>query len=136
MTRDRSDRGSAATELVLLVPVLVVLLLTVAYAGRVTRAQTHVRHAADQAARAASLRQHPPAAAADARAVAVANLQAARVSCASFDVAVDTSQLRPGGQVTVVVRCTTSRQGLGLLGLGARTVTARSVEVVDARRAG
>jgi len=135
--RLRGDRGSVATELVLIAPLVIVLLLAVAYAGRVTRAQTLVRHTAAQAARAASLRQQPGAAAADARAVAVAGLTSSHVSCASVDVAVDTSRLRPGGQIVVEVRCRASLHDLGLLGVpGSHTLTARSVQPVDQRRGG
>jgi Flp pilus assembly protein TadG len=125
-----------AVELVLLVPLLVVLLLVVAYAGRVTRAQTLARQAADAGARAASLRQSPGAAAADARASALANLSGAPVSCTSPVVLVDTSQLHPGGWVSVEVRCRSAATGLGGLGLPGRTVSARSFELVDQRRGG
>lgn len=130
------DRGTVATELVLVVPVLVVLLLTVVYAGRVTRAQTLVREAASRAARAASLRQTEAAAAGDARAVALANLGGSRVSCSTVSVTVD-ADLRPGGSVAVTVRCTADLDGLGLLGVpGSRTLTATATQVVDTWRGG
>jgi Flp pilus assembly protein TadG len=133
----RHDHGSVTAELVLLTPVFVLLLLLVAFAGRVGRAQTSVRHAADQAARAASLRQTPGQAAADARAVAVAELNDSSVSCVSPQVVVDTSELRPGGVVRVTVRCTADLHDLGLLGVpGHRSFSASSIEVVDRRRAG
>ncbi|HEX9258761.1 MAG TPA: TadE family protein [Acidimicrobiales bacterium] len=136
-TRGRGERGSVATELVLVAPLVIVLLLAVGYAGRVTRAQTQVRHTAAQAARAASLRQLPANAIADAQAVAASALSSSKVSCASLDVNVDTSQLRPGGRVVVEVRCRASLGDLALLGVpGSRTLTARSVEVIDSRRGG
>jgi Flp pilus assembly protein TadG len=130
------EHGSAAVELVLVTPLLLVLLLAVAYAGRVMHAQTLVRHAADQGARAASLRQTPAAAAADGRAAVIADLTNSGVSCPTPQVQVDTSDFRPGGVVRVVVRCSTTSRGLGLLGLGPRAVGAASSEVVDARRGG
>lgn len=136
-TTSRDDRGTVTTELVLLVPVFILLLLLVAFAGRVARAQTSVRLAADQAARAASLRQAPAAARADARAVALATLDDSPVSCTAPSVVVDTSALRPAGQVRVTVWCTADLSDLGLLGVpGRRTFSASSVEVVDARRGG
>lgn len=130
-----AERGSVATELVLLVPVLVVLLVLVGFAGRVARAESTVRTAASQAARAASLRQTPGAAAADARAVASVGTRS--LGCVEQVVEVDTGSLRPGGHVSVTVRCRADFGDLGLLGVpGSRWFSARSVQVVDARRGG
>lgn len=49
-----TERGSVSVELVLLTPLLMVLVLFGVYAGRASEALIQVRHAADQAARAAS----------------------------------------------------------------------------------
>lgn len=51
----KSDRGSAAVEMVLLTPVLVMLMIFVVHAGRAGEGLNELRHAADQGARAASL---------------------------------------------------------------------------------
>ena len=52
-------------------------------------------------------------------------------------VSVDTTALRPGGQVLVRVSCTARLSDLALLGVpGSRTFTATSVEVVDRWRGG
>lgn len=129
---DARARGSVATELVLLVPLFVVLLLLVGFAGRVAHAQSSVRELASRAARAASLRQSPSSAAADARAVA-----SGTAGCVERVVEVDVSGLRPGGTVAVTVRCRASFHDLGLLGVpGSRWFSARSVQPVDARRGG
>ena len=49
-----SERGSVTVELVILTPLLMMLVLFGIYAGRASEAVIQVRHAADQAARAAS----------------------------------------------------------------------------------
>jgi Flp pilus assembly protein TadG len=124
-------------ELVLLTPALIVLILFVAFCGRLTRAESIVRDAAAAGARAASLRQQPAAARADASAAVLASLAGQPTVCPNPVVSVDTSGLRPGGQVAVEVRCDTRLSDLALLGVpGTRTTTARSVEVVDRWRGG
>lgn len=126
-----------AVELVLITPLVVVLLLFVAFGGRVVRAEAAVRHAADRAARAASLRQAPAAATAAARSVALDELAASPLSCMSPTVTVDTGSLGPGGQVRVTVTCTARLGDLGLLGVpGSKRFSATSAEVIDARRGG
>jgi Flp pilus assembly protein TadG len=79
--RSRIDKGSVAVEVVLITPVLVVLLLLVVLGGRLTGAQSRVRHAAASAARAASLRSSLSAAEADAIATAQHDLERAHVEC-------------------------------------------------------
>jgi hypothetical protein len=131
------DRGSVALELVLLTPLVLVLIVFVAFCGRLTRAEAIVRDAAAAGARAASLRQQPFTARADATAAVLSNLVGHSSTCPAPTVTVDTSSLRPGGQVSVEVRCVVPLRDLALLGVpGSRTVTARSVEVVDAWRGG
>jgi hypothetical protein len=131
------DRGSVALELVLLTPLVLVLIVFVAFCGRLTRAETIVRDAAAAGARAASLRQQPSPARADATAAVLSNLAEHAGTCPAPTVTVDTSSLRPGGQVSVEVRCPVPLRDLALLGVpGSRTVTARSVEVVDSWRGG
>ncbi len=136
-SRARGEHGSMALELVLVTPLVLVLVLFVAFCGRITRTQSIVRDAAAAGARAASLRQQPSAARSDAEAAVLASLAGHASACASSTVRVDTSLLRPGGQVSVEVSCSASLSDLALLGVpGSRTLTARSVEVVDRRRGG
>ncbi|MCP3859947.1 MAG: pilus assembly protein, partial [Phycisphaeraceae bacterium] len=74
------------------------------YGGRVVQAESDVRSAAHEAARAASLEGSPEAADASARTVAVANLTRSGVACGpSPEVVVDVSQFGPGGQVSVTI---------------------------------
>lgn len=133
MTRD--DRGSVAVEVAVIAPAFIFLMLLVVFAGKVSEADANVTRAASHAARAASLRQHPDDANADAQTSAAANLEAAGVRCTDLNVTVDTSDLRPGGTVSVTVACVASMDDVTLIGVpGRRTFTATAVEVVDTYR--
>ena len=133
----RGDGGSVALELVLLTPVVLVLIVFVVFCGRTSRAESLVRDAAAAGARAASLRQQPSTARTDALAAVQASLAGHSTTCSAPQVSVDTTALRPGGQVLVRVSCTTRLGDLALLGIpGSRTFTATSVEVVDRWRGG
>jgi Flp pilus assembly protein TadG len=132
---DLDDRGSAAVELALIAPALIFLLLLVVYAGRMSEADDNVRRAASEAARAASLRQHPADAADAARSTVSANLSAAGVPCSQQRTEVDTSDFVPGGTVAVTVRCETSMRDIALLGVpGSVTFQSHAVEVIDRLR--
>lgn len=131
----RDERASAVVELTVMVPAVVLLLVFVVFAGRVTAARLDVAGAAADAARAASTRQHAGDAASDARATAAASLADRGVTCARLAVDVDTGAFTRGGSVAVTVRCTVDLSDLGLLGVpAARTVSARSTEVIDSLR--
>ena len=126
------DRGSAAAELVLLTPLLVLMLLLAVAAGRLVLARLEVDSAARQAARAASLARDPAAAAADAAATAQSALAGQGITCSHLAVSPDTSDFRPGGQVSVQVSCTVSLSGLSLLHLGgAETLTSAFTSPID-----
>jgi hypothetical protein len=135
--RRRCECGAvSALELVLLAPVLLVLLLFVAFCGRVARTDGAVHAAARAAARAASVRAEPAAATADAVAAARAHLAGRSVDCPDpvVDVVAD---LRPGGRVRVSLRCRMDLAGLGLLGVpGTLELRADTVDVVDRYRSG
>lgn len=108
-------------------------LLLVVYAGRVGQASNDVRSAAQEAARAASLRSNGVEAEAAARDTAASNLAASGVSCSrGLVVSTDLSQFRAGGQVGVTVACTASLADVTSLGLpGSRTYVGSAVEVID-----
>jgi Flp pilus assembly protein TadG len=132
----RRDLGSVAVELTLLVPLFVVLLLAIVHGGRILHARTQVRAAAHSAARAASLARTRSAASSAAQTAALQN-RTSGTSCRSMRVDVDLADFHPGGAVAVTVHCRTNLSDLGLLGVpGSRTISARSVEVVDRWRAG
>jgi Flp pilus assembly protein TadG len=136
MNRSRIDNGSVAVEVVLITPALVALLLLVVLGGRLTGAQSRVRHAAASAARAASLRSSLAAAEADAVTAAQSDLERAHVECSGGPAVEVRGSLEPGDRVTVTVRCQVPLRDLGLLGLGrsVHEVSASSVEVIDLRR--
>lgn len=128
----RNARGSAVIELTIVIPAVVLVMLLVVLAGRVTLASSDVRAAASDAARAASIRQTGGAARIDAQRTASRALADRGVTCRRFDVRADTSRLRPAGDVRVRVSCTVRLADLAPLGLpGSRTITATATEVVD-----
>lgn len=132
-----SDRGSATVELALVAPVLIALMFLVVFAGRVADADATVRRAASEAARAASLRQHPADAVDAARSTAHANLSTAGFACITLDTEVDVADFRAGGTVAVQVTCTAEMSDVAFVGVpGTREFQARSVEVVDVYRSG
>lgn len=124
------------TELVLVTPLILVLLLFVAYAGRVAGARNDAVGAARDAARSASLVRTPATAGPVAQEAAEATLADQRVTCAGGpQVDTDVTDFRPGGSVRVEVRCSLKLADLSLLGLrGTRDVTATATEVIDRYR--
>jgi Flp pilus assembly protein TadG len=124
------ERGSATVELVLLTPVLMTLMLFVVIAGRSGESQIEVRHAADQAARAASM-VHPRSMQVVAERVAREDLSKNGVGCTNSTVEVTISESEFSRSVTVSLDCVVNRDGLDLLGLGERHVDADSTEVID-----
>jgi Flp pilus assembly protein TadG len=135
--RPRRERGSASVELAVVAPALVILMLLVVFAGRAADTDAQVTRAAGAAARAASLRQHPTDAAADARTTAVENLASAGVACDPLDVDVDLADFRAGGTVAVTVACHVPMSDMALLGVpGTRTSVSTALEYIDQYRSG
>lgn len=135
--RWRTTDGSVTTELVLLTPILLVLLGFVVFAGRLGGVQQRVLSAADEGARAASLRGDPDAGRSAAIAAVEANLWDAGVECVEFTVDVDTGNFRRGGHVTVAVQCAVGLDDVVFAGLpGTRQYEASSTEVIDLWRGG
>jgi len=131
------ERGSIAVEVAVLAPAFIFLMLLVVFAGKISEAEGNVERAASAAARAASLRQHPSDATTDAETAAEENLAQAGVPCTTLTTAVDTSDFRAGGTVTVTVICEASMAGVTLLGVpGTRVFTSQVVEVIDNYRGG
>lgn len=131
----RGDRGSAAIELTLLTPLLVLLLLFVVFGGRMARARIIVDGAASDAARAASIARTPASAEADAKEAAAASVADDDLACEAFTVAVDGRDFRPGGAVAVTVRCTVNLSDLaGLTVPGVKTVEHTATAPIDTFR--
>ena len=126
----KTESGSATVELVLLTPVLMLLVLFVVIAGRSGESQIEVHHAADQAARAASM-VHPRSMQAVAERVAREDLSKNGVGCTNSSVELSITETEFSRTVTVFLDCVVNRDGLDLLGLGVRHVGALSTEVID-----
>lgn len=132
MTRD--DRGSAALEVVLIAPVLVLTIFLVVAVARMSEARSQVSTAAYDAARAASITGGTAAVPAGEEA-ARASLAERGLSCRSVDVDVDVTGLRPGGRVLARVSCTADLSEVAMPGVpGTRTFSADAVVPVEAHR--
>lgn len=132
------ERGSAAIELVLLVPALMLLLLFAVAGGRVAIAHGSVQQAAADAARAASIARTAGAAQTSAVAAARATLANQGLTCASMTVTLDTSGFaKPVGtpaSVGATVSCTVELSELSLPGLPDRVVSATVTSPLDVYR--
>lgn len=127
--RRDDDTGSMSVELALLTVPLVTILLLVAALGRFSDARNQVTEAARDASREASTYLTPSLAVSQADQIARSELTGV---CAHASITTNTSDLRPGGQVTVTIACPVPLGDLTLLHLpGTKTITASSVSVVD-----
>jgi len=129
----RGERGSAAVELVVVTPVLILFLLLYLGFGRITRAEQLVDDAASQAARAATLNYLNPGGAQAAAEQAVTQaLAAGGLACSSDQVTVDTGNDRPGGSITVQLSCHADLSQAVAAGLpGSVVLTASSTSPID-----
>lgn len=131
----RDQRGSAAAEVALWAPIMVMALVFVAVVvHRGVDARLRLNDVAHQAARAASIEHTNARAGAAAAAVATKSLADAGVSCLGVTVEV-AGGLRPGTAVTVTVSCMVDLSDAALLGVPARKrLSSTASEVVDAWR--
>jgi Flp pilus assembly protein TadG len=131
----KHEEGSATTELVLITPVLIIVLLFVVALGRIASGNEEVEGAARDAARSAANARSPIESVADANDAARAALRQSGVRCDAFNVALDTSNFRAGGTVTATVSCTVALRDLvGLALPSSRTITSRFTAPVDEYR--
>jgi Flp pilus assembly protein TadG len=131
----RSDRGSAAIELVIIVPVIMLIALLMIFAGRVMSAQGDVVAAARAAATAAVVQASGPAAAAAALQVASATLASEHMACPHPTVTTDLVAFVPGGTVRVTVTCVANFSDVTAVGVpGSKTFTASALAPVDTYR--
>ena len=123
------------TELVVLAPIVIVLLLLVVGLGRYAHGKQLVEQAAAAAARAASLTSTPAQANTHAQRAATGSLAEAGVSCTGVTTTVDTGSFRPGGVVTVTITCTADLTDIAISGLpGTATFTATGRAVLELHR--
>jgi len=131
----RAEDGGVTTEVTLLTPLLVMLLVFVAMViHRGVDARIRLDDAAHQAARAATIARTPTAATAAAHTTAVDALTSAGPSCRSLAVDTVTGGLRPGDTVTVTLTCHVDLGDGLILGVPNRYLSATAVEPVDAWR--
>lgn len=129
------DRGSVATEMVLLTPLMIIMLMFVVHAGRAGQGMNQLKHAADQGARAASLVTENRMSSVAQQAV-IQDLSTTGLSCVNPLVATNYQRSSLSASVTVTVSCQTSNEGLSLLGARTVSMAASSTEVIDRYRAG
>ncbi|MBA0049773.1 pilus assembly protein TadE [Streptomyces sp. AJS327] len=133
--RSSSERGSATTELVILIPLLILVALITVALGRLVDARLVVSDAAHQAARAASIARSEEAARSAARQAVAAALRDAGAACARTQIVVDTDGLTPGGAIRTGVECTTTLGDLTRTGFpGQVTLTEHALSPIDAFR--
>lgn len=131
------DSGSTAAELAILVPLIAILLGFTILAGRMATIEQDVTSASRDAARAASVRQYPAQAQADAMDAVQRTLDSRGTTCQTLSVLVDTADLRAGGSVEATVSCTVGIGDLVGLGISApKTIVSTSRAVVDTHRGG
>ncbi|OHV31608.1 hypothetical protein CC117_25680 [Parafrankia colletiae] len=129
------DRGSAAVELTLLTPLIVLLLLLIVYAGRAVNARGQVDTAAHTAARAASIARTPTQARTAAEQALAADLTPDAGPCTRVTVTVDTSQFHAGGVVRATVDCQLDQSDLAAgLPLPGQRITATASAPIDVYR--
>lgn len=137
--RSRDERGSAAVEAAIGVPVFVLFIGLLIYGGRTVLTHQALESAASDAARAASIARSPAAAQFDATQAAEVSISNQHLPCHATTVRVDASQLmKPAGQpgaVTVTVSCTLSLADLSIPGIpGSRRLTATTSSPIDTWR--
>lgn len=135
----RSQRGSAAIEFTLLVPVLVLLFSLLVGGGRVWLARNAVESLAGAAARAASLERDPAAAQVTATRLLEAQAAVSGLRCTALNLNLDVAALgrTPGtpGTVRAEVGCDVPLADILVPGWpGELSVTAEATAVTDRYR--
>ncbi|MEW6154227.1 MAG: TadE/TadG family type IV pilus assembly protein [Actinomycetota bacterium] len=130
-----AERGNATLELVTITVPFLAVVMFVVLAGRMVAAQGTLDGAARAGARAAAAARAGTEADEAARRAVAADVEGSKVGCERLEVDVDTSDFRAGGTVRVALTCDLAVADLSPLPLpGTRTVTSRSIAVVDVHR--
>ena len=125
-----SEGGSVSAELALLTPLLLLFLFLMVGLGQLVSARLDVESAASAAARAASQSADPAMATTAAEQSATASIGSG--ACAHLDIAVNTADFVPGGNVTVTLTCSVPLANVAGLHLpGSETLTSSFVEPLD-----
>jgi hypothetical protein len=131
------DGGAATTEMVLVMPVLIMFLFLVVAAGRLTDAKSDVVSAANDAARVASLQGSESAARTQARLAAEDTVAGEGLACqGGIQVGLDFEPgFERGATVHATLTCDVVTGDLALLDLpGVVTVTEHGWEPIDTHR--
>lgn len=132
---NRSERGSASVELVLLVPLLMAMVALVVAAGRIVDARGQVNDAAYAAARAASLETNEAAAHRAGQAAAREALAERGRACVRLSVSLTGTDFRTDGSVVARVTCRADLGDVAGFGLpGAKRISARAVAPIEQHR--
>lgn len=133
--RTNDETGASVATVVILVPVLLILVMFVVFAGRVATTRQDVLSASRDAARSAAVRS-PSNAKAAGEASAAATLADRAVSCSGgLNIDVQVGTMLPGSQVAATITCTVA--GDDLLPFWApvsKTISETSLAVVDTYR--
>lgn len=133
--RPRSDRGSAAVELIFIAPVLVAFLGAFVAGGALLLEQQRVDDAARTAVEAAVSAASPREALAAASQSASLAVSGPGGSCQPVRITSDLGSFVAGGEAAVAVTCTVHLPYLALLpGLGPVRISARATAPVDSYR--
>ena len=133
--RVRDDRGAVPLEFVILVPLVLITVVAVMFAGRLTGTESVVTDASQAGARAASLARTPDDATNAGIEAAERTLPLGGVQCVSAAIDVDTSEWFDPGFVTVTVVCEVEAGDMALIGGGPITSIRRTwSEAVDPAR--
>lgn len=135
----RKQRGSAAVEVAVAAPLLMLIVLVVVAGGRLELARGAVQQAAADAARSASIARTASEATSTATSAAGATLANQGLRCQPGRVTVDTAGFATAvgtpAQVAATVSCTVPLADLGLPGLpGSRVVSATVTSPLDTHR--
>lgn len=131
----RSQRGSMAVELVVLVPVVAMFAFMALGLGRYESARQEVADAARAGAQAASIAISAAAAPTAATQAALVDITNQRHMCASPEVRTDTADFVAGGVVRVSVSCHVDMSDLLVPGIpSALTIEDTQVATVDPYR--
>lgn len=132
------DRGMVATELAIVTPALLALMMLATFGSRIVWAERQIQAASAAAARAASQQGTFGSAQLVAAEVAEDNLDDAGVSCSGGPAIVTTADnFAAGGSVEVEVRCTTDVSDLAFVNVpGSYSFGHSSTEVIDELRGG
>lgn len=135
----QDDRGTAGLEVAILAPVLVMILVLIAAAGRLALAGNAVESAASAAAREASLSRTSAEAQTAADAMARTSLAQSGISCLRLTVNINTAGLDAPigttGRVSASIACQVSLSNAAMIGMpGTRTLTGSATSPVDAYR--